>query len=101
MTMELVALIYFIINLLSLYTPKDNFLTFINKPETIIQNGTIYKRSYNTPTTERIFIHLKNGTDKNQTLYIKTTKPLIYNKENLYNPHFIAKTKALRNQCFA
>ena len=80
MTMELVALIYFIINLLSLYTPKDNFLTFINKPETIIQNGTIYKRSYNTPTTERIFIHLKNGTDKNQTLYIKTTKPLIYNK---------------------
>lgn len=86
MTMGLAALIYFISLILSLYTPKDNFLTFINKPETITENGTIYKRTYNEKTTERIFIHLRNGTNKNQTLYIKTTQPLYYNKSINIHP---------------
>ena len=36
-----------------------------------------------------------------EVLNFDNQEPLIYNKENLYNPHFIAKTKALRNQCFA
>jgi 3'(2'), 5'-bisphosphate nucleotidase len=36
-----------------------------------------------------------------EVLNFETKEPLIYNKEDLHNPHFIAKTKALRYQCLA
>ena len=36
-----------------------------------------------------------------EVLNFHTQEPLIYNKEDLYNPYFIAKTKAHRKQCLA
>lgn len=36
-----------------------------------------------------------------EVLDFVTKVSLTYNKEDLYNPHFIAKTRALKNQCLA
>jgi hypothetical protein len=65
-----------VILLMTLYFSDNNYLLYLNNPETVKTSGILHQKKYISNSKVRYFVHYKNGTDKNQKFYIKSDKKI-------------------------
>jgi len=72
--------------LLSLYSLDNNYLLYLNNPETVKTSGILHQKKYISNSKVRYFVHYKNGTDKNQKFYMTSDKKIKNLKNFFTNP---------------
>lgn len=65
-----------VVLLLSLYFSDNNYLLYLNNPETVKTSGILHQKKYTSNSKVRYFVHYKNGTDKNQKFYLTSDKKI-------------------------
>lgn len=62
--------------LFSLYSADNNYLLYLNNPETVKTSGILHQKKYTSNSKVRYFVHYKNGSDKNQKFFMKSDKKI-------------------------
>ena len=62
--------------LFSLYSSDNNYLLYLNNPETVKTSGILHQKKYTSNSKVRYFVHYKNGTDKNQKFFMTSDKKI-------------------------
>jgi hypothetical protein len=75
-----------VVLLLSLYSLDNNYLLYLNNPETVKTSGILHQKKYISNSKVRYFVHYKNGTDKNQKFYMTSDKK-IKNLKKSFSTH--------------
>lgn len=65
-----------IVLLFSLYSSDNNYLLYLNNPETVKTSGILHQKKYTSNSKVRYFVHYKNGSDKNQKFYMRSDKKI-------------------------
>ena len=72
--------------LFSLYSSDNNYLLYLNNPETVKTSGILHQKKYTSNSKVRYFVHYKNGTDKNQKFFMTSDKK-IKNLKKSFSSH--------------
>ncbi len=65
-----------IVLLFTLYSSDNNYLLYLNNPETVKTSGILHQKKYTSNSKVRYFVHYKNGSDKNQKFFMKSDKKI-------------------------
>ena len=84
----LISLKCIILLLSTLYYSDNNYLLYLNNPETINKSGVLHDKKYTHNTRVRYFVHYKNGTDKPQKFYMNSDLKVKSLKKS-FNIHFL------------
>lgn len=76
-----------IVLLFTLYSSDNNYLLYLNNPETVKTSGILHQKKYTSNSKVRYFVHYKNGSDKNQKFYMTSDKK-IKNLKKSFSSHF-------------
>lgn len=88
-----------IVILITLYCSDNNYLLYLNNPETVKTSGILHQKKYTSNSKVRYFVHYKNGTEKNQKFYFKSDKKINNLKKSFssdFRPEF-AGAYAVKN----
>lgn len=80
-----------LILLITLYCSDNNYLLYLNNPETVKTSGILHQKKYTSNSKVRYFVHYKNGTEKNQKFYMTSDKKINNFKKSFssnYRPEY-------------